>query len=399
MENDVRQIIAEEWQHIVEVRHQIHENPELGFDEMKTTALVKTELEKNGIDIVSLEMETGVLAVVKGTSEWKGTGIPPVIGIRADMDALPIEETTNQPYSSKTPGVMHACGHDGHTANLLGTAIVLQRLRERFAGTVKFFFQPAEETLYGAQKMLACSILENPAVDKVIALHAAIDLPIGTIGVYPGPFMASADVFKVKMIGVGTHAAAPFRGSDALLAAAQAALNLQIIISREIDANDRAVLSVCQIHGGDAFNIIPGQVELAGSVRCHDQVTRERIAERIKSICEGVAQSYRCEAKVEHIWGLPATINDPAVTEEIAQAAVEAIGGDNVVRLEAPMMGSEDFSLFARRVPSAIFRLGVIGEAKMSLHNPNFDFADDALLTGMAVFVQYVLNQTAPKLC
>lgn len=397
MKENVRQLIADELGHIIEVRHRIHECPELGFEEKRTTALIKAELEKNGIEILPLAMETGVLAAVHGTAKWEREGKPPVIGIRGDMDALPIEENTGKPYSSKNLGVMHACGHDGHTANLLGTAIVLQKLRGSFAGTVKFFFQPAEETLYGAERMLKCGILDNPAVDKVIALHCAVDVPIGSIGIYPGPFMASADMFKVRMVGAGTHAASPFRGTDALSAAAQAALSLQMIVAREIDANDRAVLSVCQIHGGDAFNVVPGEVSLAGSVRTHRPEIREKIAARVKSICESVAESYRCEAEVEYRLGLPATVNDESVVEEIAQAGEKAIGADKVIRLQAPMMGSEDFSLFTQRVPGAIFRVGAAGDTPVSLHNPCFDFPDAALEVGMSVFVQYVLDQLSPQ--
>lgn len=393
MEKTAKKLITNEKQYITEIRHNIHENPELGFHEHKTTALIKSELIKNGIEIMPMELETGVLAIIRGEAAWTGEGDPPVIGMRADMDALPIEENTGKPYSSKNPGVMHACGHDGHSAVLLGTAIVLQKMRKEISGTVKFFFQPAEETLYGAERMLACGILENPLVDKIIALHGAIDVPLGSIGIYSGPFMASADVFKVKMIGKGTHGASPFRGTDALSAAAQAVLSLQMILAREIDANDRAVLSVCQIHGGDAFNVVPGEVSIAGTVRCHSEEVRSKIADRIRDICKGIAQTYRCAAQVEYIHGLPATVNSPEVTEQIAKAAEKAIGADKVIRLANPLMGSEDFSLFAQRVPSSIFRLGVVGDAPMSLHNPGFDFADEALEIGMSVMVQYALDQ------
>lgn len=393
MDEQIKQLIKDELSHATKIRHAIHENPELGFQERDTTKLILDELEKNDLEIIPIDLETGVLAIIRGKAEWNGVGKAPVIGIRADIDALPIEESTGKPYSSKKPGVMHACGHDGHTASLLGTAIVLQKLSNNFAGTVKFFFQPAEETLYGAQRMLACGILENPAVDKVIALHGDVALPIGTIGVYPGAFMASSDVFKIKVTGAGTHGATPFRGTDALSAAAQMVLSLQMVLAREIDANDRAVLSVCQLHSGDAFNVIPGEANLAGTVRCHSQTVREYIAQRIASICESIAHSYRCEVKTEYIYGLPATVNDVAVIEEITMAAKKAIGATNVTNLQMPLMGSEDFSLFTQQIPGAIFRIGVYDGTPISLHNPGFDFPDKALEVAVPVLIQYALDQ------
>lgn len=394
MDEAVRALISQELPHTVKIRHSIHEYPELGFREKRTTALMEGELRKNGIEVVPIGLETGVLAMVHGQAAWTGPGRPPVIGIRADIDALPIEENTGKPYSSKTKGVMHACGHDGHTANLLGTAIVLQKLRGSFAGTVKFFFQPAEETLYGAQRMLECGVLDNPAVDNVIALHGDVGLAIGKIGVYAGPSMASADLFKIKMIGVGAHGAMPFTGADALSAAAQAVLSLQMIVAREVDANDRAVLSVCQLHSGDTFNVIPGEADIAGTVRCHSQEVRERIAARVTAICESVARSYRCEAQVDYVWGLPPTVNAPA---DIVEAAKKAISEDNIVHMQNPVMGSEDFSLFTQKVPSAIFRVGLGDGPIASLHNPGFDFSDEAFETAMTVFVQYVLDRLTPE--
>jgi len=398
MKEQVWKLVDEVKEFVVEARHRIHENPELGFKEFETTAFVKKELESAGIELVPLDLETGVLAVIRGTAEWKGQGEPPVAGLRADMDALPIEEATGVPYSSKNKGVMHACGHDGHTAILLGTAKALQKARSSFAGTVKLFFQPAEETLYGAEKMIACGILDNPKVDTVAALHGGVEVPVGSVGVYAGPFMASGDIFKVKFVGKGTHGAYPHRGSDALAAAAQAVISLQMILAREIEANDRAVLSVCQIHGGSAFNIVPQEVEIGGTVRCFSPDVRQKIRDRLVSICTHVAASYRCEALCDYQFGIPPVVNDAGETERIARAAADVLGEDRVIRLAAPMMGSEDFAYFIQGVPAGvIFRLGVGGEIPVSLHNPGFNFPDEALPLGVAVFIRYIFDLLAPE--
>ncbi len=263
MKEQVWKLVDEVKKFVVEARHRIHENPELGFKEFETTAFVTKELEAAGIEVVPLDLETGVLGIIRGTAEWKGQGEPPVVGLRADMDALPIEEATGVPYSSKNSGVMHACGHDGHTAILLGTAKALQKARSSFAGTVKLFFQPAEETLYGADKMIACGILDNPKVDFVAALHGGVEVPVGSVGVYAGPFMASGDIFKVKFVGKGTHGAYPHRGSDALAAAAQAASASRDLAGRSRQTTGR--LSVCQIPAAAPQHPSPGRGTAAPS--------------------------------------------------------------------------------------------------------------------------------------
>lgn len=381
-------------EYVVDARHFVHRNAEVGFNEHTTTAFIKKELEAAGVEMIPLAIETGVLGIIRGSAEWKGAGEAPTIGLRADIDALPIEEATGAPYASQNKGVMHACGHDGHTAILLATAKVLQKNRNEFAGTVKLFFQPAEETLYGAAKMIDCGVLENPMVDSVVALHGGVEVPLGSVAVYPGPFMASGDIFKVKMIGKGTHGAYPHRGSDALAAAAQATISLQMILAREIEANDRAVLSVCQIHGGNAFNVVPQEVEIAGTVRCFSPEVRSKIRERLESICTHIAASYRCEAVCDYTFGIPPVINDHEETELLAEAARNVLGQEKVIRLANPMMGSEDFAYFLQKVPrGTIFRLGVAGDTPVSLHNPGFNFPDEALPVGVAVFVSYIMGK------
>ncbi len=398
MKDRIWQLAGEVTDFTVAARRRFHENPELGFQEFETTAFIKKELEAAGVEIVPIAMETGALAVIKGTAPWKGAGEPPVAGVRADMDALPIEEATGVPYASKVKGIMHACGHDGHAAILLGLAKVLQKLRPHFAGTVKLFFQPAEETLYGAEKMIACGVLENPRPDTIIALHGGVELPIGTVGVYPGPFMASADLFKVKFIGKGTHAAYPHKGTDALAAAAQAVISLQMLLAREVEVNERAVVSVCQIHGGHAFNVIPGEVEIGGTVRCLSPDVRKQISERLRAICTDIASSYRCRAECEYTFGIPSLSNDPGVTAAIARAAAEMLGEDKVIRIANPIMGGEDFAYFLEKVPAgAMFRLGIGGSVPMLTHNPGFNFADESVPLGIAVLAKYVTDVLDPE--
>ncbi|MGI6252690.1 MAG: M20 metallopeptidase family protein [Aminivibrio sp.] len=397
MKEQIWKLVDEVADFATAARRRFHENPELGFEEFETTAFIKKELEAAGVEIVPIDMETGALAVIKGTAEWKGGGEPPVVGVRADMDALPIQEETGVPYASKIDGIMHACGHDGHAATLLALARVLQKLRPHFAGTVKLFFQPAEETLYGAERMIACGVMENPRPDAIVALHGGVELPIGTVGVYPGPFMASADLFKVKFTGKGTHAAYPHKGTDALAAAAQAVISLQMLLAREVDVNERAVVSVCQIHGGNAFNVVPEEVEIGGTVRCLSPDVRKQISERLQAICSDIASSYRCKAVCEYTFGIPSLSNDPEVTEGIAAAAAAMLGEDKVVRIANPIMGGEDFAYFLEKAPGAMFRLGIGGEIPMLTHNPGFNFADESLPAGIAVLAKYVTDVLNPE--
>ncbi len=372
------------------IRQHLHQNPEIGFEEMETTALIRRELEKIQVEISPISIPTGILGIIKGTKRGSGK----VIALRADIDALPIQEQTGVPYASVRPGVMHACGHDGHTTVLLGVARLLSGMRDQFSGTVKLLFQPAEERLTGATSMIAAGALENPTPELILGLHGGTETPIGKVGVWSGPFMASADQFSVTITGAGGHAAYPHRNKDPLLAAAHAVVALQSLISREIDAVDKAVLSVCQFHAGTAFNITPNEAVINGSVRCHDPKVRASIPERIDRIVGGVVGGLNCSHKMDYIFGIPAVANDPAVMESFTAAARETLGNDNVVFLERPLMGSEDFAFFLEKIPTGgIFRLGVGNAPGRVLHNQMFDFPDEAIPTGVAAMTTFVLKQ------
>jgi amidohydrolase/hippurate hydrolase len=328
--------------------------------------------------------------MIRGTKP--GTG--KTIALRADIDALPILEKTGVPYASGHPGVMHACGHDGHTTVLLGVARLLSGMRDQFSGTVKLLFQPAEERLTGATSMIAAGVLENPAPEIILGLHGGTETPIGKVGIWSGPFMASADQFTVTVTGAGGHAAYPHRNRDPLLAAAHAVVALQSIVSREIDAVDKVVLSVCQFNAGTAFNITPGEAVVTGSVRCHDPKVRASMPERIDRVVGGVSCGLNCSHKLDYIFGIPAVANDPAVMEAFAASAREVLGAENVIPLERPLMGSEDFAFFLEKLPTGgIFRLGVGNAPGRVLHNALFDFPDEALPVGVAAMTAFALKQ------
>jgi amidohydrolase len=369
------------------LRRRIHRNPELGMQEYDTTKLVKAELEAMGVTVKDIGMEIGALGLLEGTGEG------PVTGLRADMDALPLTENTGLEHASQTEGVMHACGHDGHTAILLGAAKLLSSLRDRFGGIVKFIFQPAEEGLGGARAMIKAGVLKNPDVTTVVALHGWPFLETGKIGVHTGPFTASADKFSIKVHGRGGHGGYPHKAVDPVLAACHTVAALQQVVSRQIDPVDNVVLSVCAINGGSTNNVIPENVTFAGTVRCHEESVRKSMEDRIRRIAEGVCSAFGCTAGLEYRYGTPRVVNDGEVMDLVADAARDVLGEGSVTELR-PAMGAEDFSHFVNETgPGGFFRLGIgkPGVEPVSLHNDRFDFNDSALPVGAAVFARIIL--------
>jgi len=382
---------------LTKIRRHIHQNPELGFEEFKTTQLVKQKLEEYGVDIVDIGTKTGVLGILEG----KKTGPGRVTALRADMDALPILEKTGLEYASRNEGIMHACGHDGHTTVLLGTAKLLSSMKSMFSGTVKFIFQPAEETLGGAKSMVEAGVLKNPDVDNILGIHGWPEVVVGKIGVWPGPYMASADKFVVKLMGSGGHGAYPHKANDTVLAASNAVLQFQNIVSRQIDALEKVVISVCTINGGKAFNVIPDEVTFGGTVRCHNNDVRMSIKEKMETILQGIAKSFGVKYELDYQWGIPPVVNDPEIINIVSKAAEIALGPNKVEQLKKPAMSSEDFSVYLQEVPRGAFvRLGLTepGKTPLILHNEHFDFNDNALPIGVAVMAQYVLIQNTNQL-
>lgn len=378
--------------YIVQVKRRIHREPELGMKEYATTMFVRTELEHMGIEIVPLESDVGVLGIIRGTKEGKGS----VLALRADMDALPITETADVPDRSIVPGVMHACGHDCHTAMLLGTAKLLVTMKDRFSGIVKLIFQPAEETLGGSAHMIQLGVLKNPDVQYILGLHGHSGYTVGQIALRAGSYMASSDFFTVQMKGVSGHGAYPHRvASDAILAASNAVMAIQSIVTRYIDALDNVVISVCQIHGGSAKNIIPETVELSGSVRCQTSTTRKSIEGHIRRIAESAAATYNCSASLDYHYGVPPLANSPEMTAKVRESAIKLVGSDNVKEIGIPAMGSEDFSRYSEMVPQSVFaRMGITlpGQLETMFHNGSFIFPEEALPYGTALFAQSVLD-------
>ena len=377
-------------EYMTQVRHHLHQYPELSRNEHETSRFIRHELGAiDGIEILDLPLETGVVAMIRG----QGAGPEKVTALRADIDALPIQEQTGLHYQSSHAGIMHACGHDGHTAILLGVAKILSSKRSAFSGIVKLLFQPAEEQLWGARHMIEAGVLENPRVETIVGVHGGIEAEIGKIGLYAGPFMASTDRFTVKIKGVGAHAAYPHRGKDAMLATGHCIVALQGIVSREIDAVEKAVLSICKISGGNAFNILPAEVEFCGTVRNHNEELRRVIRDKMDRMIGGIAAAHDCTHQLDYVFGVPGVVNHPATVEKLAEAAGSSIGSSNVTMMAKPLMGSEDFALYLQSVPQGcMYRLGIAGCRPVQLHTATFDFPDEALPVGAAVMANFILE-------
>lgn len=374
---------------LLEIRWDFHKHPEVAFKETRTSQRIAEILREMKLDEVYTGIaRTGVVGVLRGNTSGK------TFALRADIDALPIQEENQVPYKSQNDGVMHACGHDVHITALLGAAMILSKMRDRIRGNVKFIFQPAEEVAGGAKKMVKAGVLETPPkVDAIIAMHVWPGIDLGTIGVRPGSAMASMDKFEIIVRGPGGHGAMPHLTSDPVVAAAQIINSLQTIASRSIDPIQPVVFSVCMIHGGEAFNIIPKEVKMVGTARTLDDKVKAKAIERIKAILNGTSKSMGVECKFKYLDGCPSLVNNPEMIKLIEQAGAAVLGRENVLEIE-PTMGGEDFTYFARSVPGAMFCLGVrdVKAGFTSLvHRSTFDVNPKALTIGPAVLTQATL--------
>jgi amidohydrolase len=375
----------------VSIRHHLHQNPELSHHERETAALVAQQLQSLGLDEVRTGVGGhGVVGTLRGTAAGDGSGA--LFALRADMDALPIQEQSDLPYKSCRPGVMHACGHDGHTATLLGAATALTHLRDRFHGGVRFIFQPAEETVGGAVEMCAEGVMDG--VDAIVALHGWPGMEVGQIGVRSGPMMASADTFDLTIRGRGAHAAMPQLSVDPIVVGAQIVMALQTLSSREISPVEPVVVTVAQFHAGTAYNVIPGVAEIKGTVRCLSPELRTVMAERVERIAAGICAALRAEYSFSYRYGTPVTVNDATIMELVAEIGAEALGATNVISLDSPSMGAEDFAVYLHHAPGAMFRLGV-GTEVTPLHTPTYNFGDAPLPYGIEIFTRTALHYLA----
>jgi amidohydrolase len=359
------------------IRHDIHRHPELGFKESRTSALVAERLRAWGIPVHERIGKTGLVGVLSaGTSER-------AIGLRADMDALPINETSGAPHTSIHQGISHSCGHDGHTAMLLCAARYLAETR-RFNGRVHLIFQPAEEGQAGAQAMIDDGLFDRFPCAEIYALHNWPSLAAGTVATRPGPIMAAADRFEITVSGTGGHAAQPHLTSDTILCAAQIVTGANTLVARRIDPNASAVLSVTRIHGGNSHNVLPSEVRITGTVRTFDPVVQDKIEGALRELVEGTARAAGCTAAIEYVRYYPATINDAECARHVLETS-RALFGQALVP-DAPAATSEDFAFMLRKVPGAYVWLGQ-GSSTCSalLHDPRYDFNDEVLATGAAL--------------
>ena len=375
---------------VLEARRAIHANPELSHEERETAALVRHELEAAGIGDIASVFTTGLVATIHGRRPRMGRDGGRTLALRADMDALPIQERRPLPFASRNAGVMHACGHDAHTAILLGVSLALHRARDQFEGTVRCIFQPAEEAEpLGAREVLKAGHLEG--VEGILALHVDPDLPAGTVGVHAGALLAGGQEFTVRVRGRAAHGARPHQGIDAIVAAAAVVQQLQTIPSRRIDPLDPVVVTVGRIEGGTARNIIAEEVRLDGTFRVLDEGLRGEVERLIREVAEGAARAHGAEAVLETKRGEPVLVNDRGMTDLVRRAAADVLGTDKVVEVERPSMGSEDFAYYVERVPGAMFRLGVRNEAlgfAAPIHHPEFGIDERSLPVGAAVMLE-----------
>src|ERR1700720_3423725 len=372
-------------------RRDIHQHPELGDEERRTSAFVAERLRAFGCDEVATGLGgTGGVGVIKGRKP-AGNADVRAIGLRADMDALPIEEATGLPYASKTPGKMHACGHDGHTAMLLGAARYLAETRN-FAGQAVVIFQPAEEGGAGAAAMIKDGLMDRFAIDQVYGMHNGPGIPVGSFAIRSGPIMAATDAIDIRIEGLGGHAARPHKCIDSVLVGAQLITALQQIVSRNVDPLESAVISICEFHAGNARNVIPQTAELRGTVRTLTAEVRELIEKRVREVVAGVAQMTGPRIELVYERGYPVTVNHASQTDFATRVAREVAGEANVHE-SPPLMGAEDFAYMLEARPGAFIFCGNGNSA--GLHHPAYNFNDEAIVFGTSYWIKLVENTLA----
>ena len=372
-------------------RRDIHQHPELQYDVHRTAAFVAERLREFGCDEVATGLgRTGVVGVIRGRKP-AGKGDIKVIGLRADMDALPIEEATELPYASNAAGKMHACGHDGHTAMLLGAARYLSETRN-FAGDAVVIFQPAEEGGAGAAAMIKDGLLERFAIDQVYGMHNGPGIPVGSFAIRSGPIMASTDAVDIRIEGRGGHAARPHISIDSVLVGAQLITSLQSIVSRSVDPLESAVVSMCEFHAGNARNVIPQTAELKGTVRTLTAEMRALVEKRVREVVDGMALMTGAKIDLKYERGYPVVVNHASQTDVAIRAAREVAGGANVHEMP-PLMGGEDFAYMLEQRPGAFIFCGNGDSA--GLHHPAYDFNDDAIVFGTSYWIKLVENTLA----
>ena len=371
-----------------DIYEDLHAHPELGFEEVRTSAIVAEKLREFGVDEVHTGLgKTGVVGIIQGKSQGNRR-----VGLRADMDALPIDEISSVPFSSTKPGIMHACGHDGHTTMLLGAAKHLAKTRE-FDGTAVLIFQPAEEGLGGARQMIADGLFEKFPCDEIFGIHNSPNGKPGTYGICKGAAMAGAMFFDAKITGCGSHAAAPQNSKDTIVITSFLVSQLQTIVSRNIAALDNCVLSATQVHAGSAYNIVPENAHIAGTVRYFKDEVCALAMERMKMICDGISTAYEIEVNLDMRNVFDTLINDEELSDAYIDAAVDVLQQELEPDISLPVMGSEDFADMLRVVPGAYIRIGHTGT--VGLHNPSFVLGQEVLPIGASIIAR-ILEKRLP---
>jgi amidohydrolase len=380
----------------VALRRELHQHPELGFHEFNTSRIVAERLRTLGLEVQTGIAGTGVIGLLRGARPGR------CVLLRADMDALPIEEENDVPYRSRVAGVMHACGHDGHTAGLLSVAKLLSERRDELAGVVKFCFQPCEESPPGGAKpMIEAGVLEEPHVDACFGLHIWQSLPVGTIGIVPGPAMANSDRFVIKVQGRGGHAAQPHLTVDSVVVASQIVAALQTVVARNASPLKPAVVTVGSLHAGSTFNVIADTAELRGTIRSFDAETRALLPARVEAVARGVAEALGATIEWDFLEGYPACVNDPAMADLVREVAAGLLGSERVVQPE-PTMGGEDFAYFLQARPGCFWFVGSRNEERgltFGHHHPRFDIDEAALpvaIESLAAVALRYLSEAGP---
>ena len=386
---DIDKKITEINKEIISLRRKFHQIPETSMQENQTAEIIANYLDELGLKVRKNVGKTGVTAVLNGQREGR------TLAIRSDIDALPIEENTGLEFSSKHEGVMHACGHDGHMAIVLGTAKVLSQFVEEINGKVKFIFQPAEEELVGAKAMLEDNVLQNPPVNAILGLHIWPDIESGFIGVRPGAVMAAVDKFEIELVGKGGHGGIPHKAVDPVVMSSSLIDRIQSVVSREIDPTQSAVITIGKIEGGTAYNIIPDRVKLAGTVRTFNQHVRNYIEEKIKKIVKNVAESFEGDYNLKFENKVPPVFNDQKLTENIIMHLQNLIGESKVITDFDLSMGGEDFALYQKRIPGTYLFLGTKNEKKgitKPIYHPQYNIDEEILSLGIKALSSFSMD-------
>lgn len=386
---EIKEIAEKKSKKISYIRRHFHKYPELAFEEFETSKYIKKILIELGLEVKDQVAKTGVVGVLYGKKPGK------TIAIRADMDALPMQELNEVAYRSTNKGKMHSCGHDAHMAIALGSAMILSEIKDKIKGNVKFIFQPAEETIGGAKPMIDEGVLENPNVDAILGGHVWGAIPLGRIGIKNGPIMASSDFFKLKIIGKGGHAANPHVTIDPVTIGSEVVNAFQKIISRQTDPLEQLVISICSFQSGNTSNIIPCDAILKGTVRTLNDEIRSSLPQRMENIIKGICEPYGAKYEFEYMESYPVTNNDINITELIKASASKIIKNEYIQSIERPSMAAEDFSFYLKEIPGTFIWIGTQNKEKgkiYDIHHPKFDIDEDILTLAASIYAQTTID-------